>query len=331
MISSRADYAFVSIPSSIRINGEIMPLRPESARNELRGEDPAFLLEAVAERAAVYNNSTTSSKTLMTREIRGDRLQRVANAIREDVTGGRYIKPIPSTPVYDLKTLDVATELGLHYSVDDLQSSAEDFARGQPIDQSNVMKLFADTSLLRNPNLYFPNGPFFGTSVSFSHSYAHDEAGGASEDTWAADGRTIYDYRCTSHEMTDWDGTYWYGLWKEATASGGNLSFPIGDVRKKYIRPVTRAICICSVVNQWTDGDESHDNGSNDYAAFSCACAYSDGTVTMDIGSIVSGAKSLLSHYGFSKRWKEINGSQTAQVNLVSILPIVEMGDRCRW
>ena len=331
MIASRADYDFVTIPGAIRINGEIMPLRSESARNELLGEDPAFLMEAIAERNAVYNNSSPSSKSVMTREIRGDRLQSVARAIREDVTQGRYVKPFPSTPVYDLKNLDLADELDLHYSLSDLQSSPSDFARGHPLVQSNVMKLFADTSLLRYPNLYFPNGPYFGSSVSFNYSYTHDEMGGALEDTWTAYGHTIYDYRCTSYEMTDWDGTYWYGQWKEATASGGNVSFDIGDVRKKYIRPMTRAIYICSVHDGWTDGDESHDNGSNDYAAFSCACTYSDGTVTMDIGSLVSGAKSLLTHYGFTKRWKQINGSQTAQVNLVSILPIVEMGDRCRW
>lgn len=331
MIASRTEYDFVDIPSSIRINGGIMPLRPESARNELRGEDPAFLMEATAERAAVYGNSAASSKTAMTREIRGDRLQSVANAMRTDVADGRYIMPFPAGPVYDLRSLDLAAALNLHHSLSDLLSSPEDFARGRPLDQSKVMKLFADTDLLRNANMHFPNGPYFGTNVSFTHSYDHGEAGGASEDTWEGDGRNIYDYRASSYEMTDWDGTYWYGQWREATASGGSLSFGIGDVRKKYIHPVSRVVCICSVTNQWTDGDESHDNGSDDYAAFSCTSTYSDGTVTLNLSSLVSGAKSLLEHYGFSQKFRQINGSQSARVDLVSILPVVEMDDRCRW
>lgn len=64
MITDRADYDFVNIPYTIKINGEIMPLRAN--KNELRGEDPAFLMEADEERFVIWNGGT-GFKTTMTR------------------------------------------------------------------------------------------------------------------------------------------------------------------------------------------------------------------------------------------------------------------------
>lgn len=326
MISQRSDYDFVTIPGAIKINGEIMPRRAN--KNELRGEDPSFLLEADAERHAIWSN-TDPGKTVMTREIRGDRLRSIANSIREDVTEGRFIKPWPSGPVYD-KTLDLASTLNLKYTVSDLASSPADFTRGHPLVQSDVGKLFTDTDLLRVVNLYSPNTGYM-SGFSFSHTYTHDEIGDAPAESWEADATTLYDYRCSCSEMSDWDGTYWYGKWREAVASGGSASLDIGSIRSKYIRPVTSVWAICTVSNSWTDGDSTTERRSNSYAAFRASASMTGSNVTVSIGSLVSGAKTLLAHYGFSKLFQTIQGSQSAVVYLSSVLPIVEMGDRTRW
>lgn len=326
MISKRTDYDYVTIPGAIRINGEIMPLRAN--KNELRGEDPSFLLEADAERHAIWAN-TDPGTTTMTREIRGDRLQKIANSIRGDVTAGRYIKPWPPGPVYD-KPLDLATALNLKYTVSDLVSSPNDFTRGHPLVQEDVEKLFTDTALLRNCNLYDQwNGYMDG--ISLKHTYSHDEIGDAPAASWEADATTLYDYRCSCYEMTDWDGTYWYGQWREAVASGGSASLDIGSIRSKYIRPVTSVWAICTVSNSWTDGDSTTERRSNSNAAFRASASMTGSNVTVSIGSLVSWAKTLLVHYGFSKLFQTFQGSQSAVVYLSSVLPIVEMGDRCRW
>ena len=113
MIRSREEYLFVTIPNEIKINGEIMPLRAN--KYELRGEDPAFLMEAADERYVIWHGGS-KTKSTMTREIRGDRLQAIARSIRADVTEGRYIKPWPAGPVYDVE-LDLATSLNPTFHV----------------------------------------------------------------------------------------------------------------------------------------------------------------------------------------------------------------------
>lgn len=326
MITKKADYDFVTIPGEIRINGEIMPLRAN--KHELRGEDPSFLLEADAERHAIWAN-TDPGNTTMTREIRGDRLQAIAKSIREDVTEGRFIKPWPPGPVYD-KPRDLATALALRYTAADLVSSPADFTRGHPLVQSDVGKLFTDTDLLRVVNLYSLDTGYM-SGFSLSHTYTHDEIGGALAESWKSDARTLYDYRCSCSEMSDWDGTYWYGQWREAVASGGSTSLDIGSIRSKYIRPVTSVWAICAVYNWWTDGDSATDRRSNPYAAFRVPASMTGSNVTVSIGSLVSGAKTLLAHYGFSKPSLPMERRQNTAVYLASILPIVEMGDRTRW
>ena len=319
----------MTIPGTIRINGEIMPLRAD--KNELRGEDPSFLLEAEAERRVIWNGGTTT-KTTMTREIEGDRLQRIARSIREDVTEGRYIRPWPTGPIYDIDG-DLVTSLGLKYSETDLVSSPDDFTRGHPLVQEDVAKLFKDTGLLRNCNLYqtWDNANY--NHFSLNHTYNHGEEGGATADGWDADVTTLYDYRCSCYEVEEVDHNYWYGSWREAVASGGTATLDFSHFNPKYIKPVTQAWAICDVagyVRDWSSGEDEVSSFSHK-AAFRVPSQMDGTNITLSIGSLVSGAKSLLSHYGFSKKFLQIEGNQNAYVHIHTVLPIVEMNDRCRW
>lgn len=329
MITDRADYDFVDIPDTIKINGEIMPLRRN--KNELRGEDPAFLLEAADERRVIWNGGTVP-KTTMTHEIRGDRLQAIARSLREDVTEGRFIRPWPTGPLYDIDG-DLVTSLALKYSETDLVSSPDDFARGHPLVQKDVEKLFTDTGLLRNCNLYqtWDNANY--NHIALTHSYNHGEEGGANADTWDVSLTTLYDYRCSCYEVEEVDHNYWYGSWREAVASGGTATLDFSRFNPKYIKPVTQVWAICDVagyVRDWSSGEDTSTSMSHK-AAFRVPSVMDGTTITLSIGALVSGAKSLLSHYGFSKKFLQIEGNQNASVHLHTVLPIVEMNDRCRW
>lgn len=330
MISDRVDYDFVTIPGTIKINGEIMPLRAN--KNELRGEDPAFLMEAADERRVIWNGGTTT-KTTMTREIEGARLQRIARQLREDVTEGRYIRPWPPGPVYDIDN-DLATSLNLKYTEADLVSSPDDFTRGHPLVQEDVAKLFTDTGLLRNCNLYLTWHNSDYNHISLTHSYNHDEVGDAPAASWEADATTLYDYRCSCSEMTDSDGKqYWYGQWREAVASGGTATLDFSNYNPKYIKPVSSVWAICvvaSYVYDWSSGEDTTSSFSHK-AAFRVPAAMDGNNITLSIGSLAAGAKALLSHYGFTKKFMKIQGNQSADVHVQTFLPIVEMNDRCRW
>lgn len=329
MITDRADYDFVDIPDTIKINGEIMPLRAN--KHELRGEDPAFLLEAADERRVIWNGGTTT-KTTMTREIEGARLQSIARQLREDVTEGRYIPPWPTGPLYDIDG-DLVTSLGLKYSETDLVSSPDDFTRGHPLVQSDVAKLFADTGLLRNCNLYSTWSNANYNHIALTHSYNHGEEGGANADTWDVSLTTLYDYRCSCYEVEEVDHNYWYGSWREAVASGGTATLDFSKYNPKYIKPVTQVWAICDVasyVYDWSSGEDSSTSMQHK-AAFRVPATMDGSSITLSIGALVSGAKALLSHYGFTKKFLQIEGNQSADVHLHTVLPIVEMNDRCRW
>lgn len=329
MITDRADYDFVTIPDSIKINGEIMPLRAN--KYELRGEDPAFLLEAADERRVIWNGGTVP-KTTMRREIRGDRLQAIARSIREDVTEGRYIRPWPTGPVYDIDN-DLATSLNLKYTVANLVSSPDDFKRGHPLVQADVEKLFTDTGLLRNCNLYQTWSNANNNHFALGHTYNHDEVGGATADAWDANETALYDYRCSCYEVEEVDHNYWYGSWREATASGGTATLDFTRFNPKYIKPVTQVWAVCDVdgyVRDWSSGEDEVTSFSHK-AAFRVPSVMDGTNISLSIGSLMSGAKALLSHYGFSKKFLHIEGNQNASVHIHTVLPIVEMNDRCRW
>ena len=330
MIKSREEYMFVTIPNEIKINGEIMPLREK--KYVRRGEDPAFLMEAAAERYVIWHGGSTTKST-MTREIRGDRLQAIARSIRADVTEGRYIKPWPAGPVYDVEN-DLATSLNLKYTEADLVSSPDDFTRGHPLVQKDVEKLFTDTDLLRNCNLYgsWQNADY--SNIYLTHTYTHGEVGDKNPMSWEADNITLYMYRCDCYEATDWDGKYWEGAWIEAVATGGTATLDFSNFNTKYIRPVTRVWAICNVDFKWRDwssGDDLTGGIPLSTAAFQVPASMDGSSISLSIGALADGAKTLLKHYGFEKLFMRINGNQSAYVYLSSVLPIVEMNDRCRW
>ena len=346
MITSREEYEFVDIDAGIKINGEIMPLRTAARKNDLRGEDPAFLLEAQGERFAALWGFRTAKKK-MTKEISGERLKDIVKGIQDSARlydaenyGAYFIKEqLPDGDLYDLASDDVAKELGLTFADYDFSAKVWNFEPGGALRRSHMEKLFADADLMRIPCLYkFPTSNFIDEITVFL-DIASGSIGGAAVPEYDDPnsqvlGRLIYYYEAYSHDYGQNGETDWRGMWAERTLAGGNLSYAVGADRAKWIRPITRTLCICSVSQSIYEGysaTPSVKGASSSYAVFSCPSSQADDVVTLDADSIAAGAKRLVEHYGFQKLALPFDGTQAAFVRLRHIIPVCEMGDHTRW
>ena len=92
------------------------------------------------------------------------------------------------------------------------------------------------------------------------------------------------------------------------------------------------AICVIRYVwNDLVDGEELTGGTPISTAAFQVPASMDGSDISLSIGALADGAKTLLEHYGFEKLFLKIHGHQSASVMLSTVLPIVEMNDRCRW
>lgn len=339
MITKREDYEFVDIDDGIRINGEIMPLREAARKNDLRGEDPAFLLEAQGERhAALWGFPLPNPQ--MTREISGERLKGIVRQFLEHANLGTenyaayFIREqLPEGDLYDLASNDLAKELGLRFTAADFSSKIWNFESGSVLRRSHMEALFTDADRLRIPCLWLPDAPNLRSQIAMEHTTDSGTVGGAAVPEVQGDDSLYYYYSSCQDYGAD-GSTDWRGAWVEKTVNGGNLSFDIGAERAKRLRPITRTVVICTVNHAtYKVGAErpTTSGSSNDYAAFSVPSVQEGSTVTLVAASLASGAKRLASHYGFSKRTLPFAGSQHCYVVLAHVIPVCEMGDHTRW
>ena len=99
---------------------------------------------------------------------------------------------------------------------------------------------------------------------------------------------------------------------------------------------MTRTLCLCHTrVLYRKGGNDSvspdQDEESNVYDVFSCPSTQIGSVVTLDLASLVNGAKRFLGHYHFNKKQVPFHGYQDAYVELANIIPVCEMGDHTRW
>lgn len=342
MINSRGEYEFVDIDEGIKINGEIMPLREEARKNDLRGEDPAFLMEAQGERHdALWGFSL--AKKQMTKEIRGDRLRDVVKGILEDVNLGStqwsasFIRAqLPENDSYDFATTDVAKELGLTFNAWDFQSKVWNFESGGVMKRSHIEALFSDADKLRIPYLYLDSADssHFYSQIQISHSMDKGQIGLDYQYEPDVTPDALYQYYAWGEEYGDTDAKKLRGAWYEAVVNGGNLSYDLTQTRSKWLRTVTRTLCICKTrvwYRKGGDNDYTQNDESKIYDVFSCPSSQTGSVVTMDTSALVAGAKRFRDHYHFSKRQWPFYGQQSALVQLAHIIPVCEMGDHTRW
>ena len=342
MITTKGEYEFVTFKDDIIINGEIMPLREEERKNDLRGEDPAFLLEAQGERYAVLWGVSLAKKE-MTKEIQGERLKDIVRRFMKDANldGAEnwncyFIREqIPDGDLYSLSTKDVAHELGLRFNTLDFQAKAWNFESGGVLRRRHMEALFADADRLRIPFVKWEYGEFF-SQIVLSHSVAKGQTG--LDYTFEPDvnDNCLYEYHASYSRYGTDEAPELRGSWFEAVVNGGSLSYDLTETRSKFLRPVTRTLCLCHTRVQYRKGgDDSgspdQDEESNVYDVFSCPSTQTGSVVTMDLSSLVNGAKRFLGHYHFNKKQVPFYGSQYAHVELAHIIPVCEMGDHTRW
>ena len=191
MISSPSDCLFVDVPSGIRIDGGIMPARDvagDGSWRVLRGEDPAFLLEAALERDYArligaagdgeFNNRVDYLRAacgggLMDREIRERRLEEAATMVRRlrphyarsatlpEVSIGQTRYP---GAVHDVCFGSVPLDLDLEIPAASLVSDPEDFSVGGSLRSDSVRALYYDFARLRCPAAKCENASETGAS-----------------------------------------------------------------------------------------------------------------------------------------------------------------------
>lgn len=336
MITSKGEYEFVTFKDDIIINGEIMPLREEERKNDLRGEDPAFLLEAQGERhEAMWG--WAKKKEEMTKEIQGERLKGIVKRLLEDANLGStywaacFIKEqLPERDIYDLATEDVAKELGLLFNTWDFQSKVWNFESGGTLRRSHMEALFSDADMMRIPYLTHVEA----TTIKLSHSVNKGQTGLSYPYEPTINDDLLYDYYAWGEELRHDGQIDISGAWHEATVNGGSLSYDLTEARSKWLKPVTRTLCICGTrvsYRKGGDSDYSQNVASNAYDVFSCPSSQTGSVVTMDASALADGAKRFLSHYHFDKKKWPFYGAQIARVFLRYIIPVCEMGDHTRW
>lgn len=162
MIASRGEYRFARIGAGIRVDGGVMPARDaagDGSWRALRGEDPAFVVEAACERAAALSGEAGLARV---RDV-GRALSPApfAAAVRllrgMCLSGARRLCGAPGADAGDLPAEDgwaepvhPAASLGLRLAEGGLAAEAGDFASGRPLVADAVRRVYRDLQLARH-------------------------------------------------------------------------------------------------------------------------------------------------------------------------------------
>lgn len=162
MITSREQYRFVEIPEGIRVDGGIMPARDvagDGSWRHLRGEDVAFLMEAVRERRAAVGADVEHAA--LDRRLDYRRMRKIVGDVHGLATleglddRGRFCRPLPAElvsgpdilPPVDLSEGDLAGMLGL--TIPSLSSREDDFEYMGVLSADALRRIFFDLAGMR--------------------------------------------------------------------------------------------------------------------------------------------------------------------------------------
>lgn len=181
MINRREDYKFVSVPNELSVDGSVLPVRVsrnDGSWKHLKGEDPAFLQEAMFERLFCCSNGSTTllytedypsgmnyawsgiKQDFYTeppdRHIVGQRIKDTVNALH--AMRRVYARQIPQTPQHGAwyvenrsSSLTLPEILGVSIQQNALKSDPSDFDTGSPLSKDSLQNVFDDLQTLRYP------------------------------------------------------------------------------------------------------------------------------------------------------------------------------------
>lgn len=300
MINSRDKYDFVTIPDEIRIDGGIMPARDVAADGSwkhLRGEDAAFILEAVAERRCAVAGVTVE-KTLLTREINAARLFNAVRPLHGISPFNRYCKTIPSpvAPAYlrDLVGLDEAFDSRIEEY--DLKSRPDSFMQGNPLVADEIRRVYLDLGLMCQ--FYVDR---FAERWEFSEEVSTQPIVKilVEKNPGDAGGNLVLDSTGVLHVLTEYkmrtnrNGTIAWAA--DLQSSGGTYTAVIPDHSRKYISDVRAFVCLeyYSYLAP-KSGDSIVETG---YSYHEVDCLSDGGVVTVPHASVIAAAEEARNHY----------------------------------
>lgn len=141
----------------IIIDGDVMPLRTGttstgmSRKNILRGEDPAFLLEATCERETAADVSMVPA--IFTRKVDGFNLRSALGRLKN--VAPHFISSMPTTHVLGSDEQDDPFAL-IRRSAADISTPSDAFDNGKPLLRAYVESIFNDLKSLTMTPRYQP-------------------------------------------------------------------------------------------------------------------------------------------------------------------------------
>ena len=301
MINARDQYDFVTIPDEIRIDGGIMPARDVAADGSwkhLRGEDAAFILEAVAERRCAVAGVTVE-KTLLTREINGARLFNAVYPLQGVSPFGLYCKTIPSpvAPAYmGYSPVTLAEAFDASIEAYDRKSRPENFMQGNPLVADEIRRVYLDLGLMRQ---FYVDGSAERWEFSEEVSTDHIVKSLVEQTPGAAENDLYLDSTPTSHVLTEYkmkipvSGQNAWAM--DLQSSGGTYTAVIPEHSRKYISDV-RAFVLLEYYSYLAprSGDSVMERC---WSYHEVDCLSDGGTVTVPHASVIAAAEEARSHY----------------------------------
>lgn len=330
MIKSRDKYEFVTIPETIRVDGGIMPARDvagDGSWRQLRGEDPAFLLEGILERRRAIGLSYTHVE--MDRALRASRLASVASAIREmaKVSFAPYfVKPFEDVAVHGKSDTSFDTFFpDSRFAAEYLASSAGDFAIGAPLRADPVRALFYDMQRLRS---FVSGGPdeTNGTAWEIGKS-AYGE--NASFNPPTSPSSVVYRYDMFM-DMGNEGKPEGSSFSQECRLSKGSFSSSLEDTSAADLVSSCKTYAVFYASYNLYKSDTSQDSvNEGSYSCVPVPCTIADGVASVAAADIMAAADDIIGHHG----WKKIGWNQTEylsqgiSISISDIYSVWTLGD----
>lgn len=329
MIRSREEYLYVTVPETIRVDGGIMPARDmagDGSWRQLRGEDPAFLLEGVRERQAALGLTVTTAG--MDRALRASRLAGVAHDIRRLASrraAPRFVAPFEAVPVhgadgYGLDDFHPDAKI----SAADLLSSEGDFAAGAPLRADPVRALFHDMQRLRS---------FVGSAVAETSCSAWEiEQSAYNEDHRfyppTSPSNVVYLYEMEMQTSGDQPEGGSYSM--ECRLSEGSFSSSLEDTSAADLVSSCKTYGVFAVKYGLYKRATSEDRVvESSYSCVPVPCTIADGVASVAAADIMAAADSIIGHHGYERvDWNQPEYSvQEIGVTIVDIYAVWTLGD----
>lgn len=331
MITSREQYRFVEIPDGIRVDGGIMPARDvagDGSWRQLRGEDPAFLMEGVRERNAAIGKDYTT--VVMNRALSARRLADVADEIR--IMANRRVAPYFVKPFEDVAVHGKNSASSLYtffpdvrFTAEDLASSAGDFAAGEPLRADPVRALFYDMQRLRSFVIDTADTGYSCSAWEIVTS-AYDENQTLKPPSSPSSVVYLYDMIMDTYLEHPTSGCCSI----ECRLSNGSFSSSLKDTSVADLVSSCKTYAVFHARYSLYNRTTSKENV--DEASYSCVpvpCTIADGVASVAAADIMAAADSIIGHYGWKKvGWNQMEySSQSIEIGIHDLYAVWTLGD----